>query len=113
VGAETVDELRKVGTSVARQRDSGFPSTETIVAFIRAHPGKVGTSEIAREFCLKNADRAVLKRLLRELADEGIIKKRGKEVGEPETLPATLLADITSRVSDGELLATPAEWDEV
>jgi ribonuclease R len=98
---------------VARQRDSGFPSTETIVAFIRAHPGKVGTGEIAREFGLKNADRAALKQLLRELADEGIIKKRGKDLGEPETLPATLLADITSRDSDGELLAVPAEWDEV
>jgi ribonuclease R len=98
---------------VARQRDSGFPSTETIVAFIRAHPGNIGTGEIAREFGLKNADRAALKQLLRELADEGIINKRGKEVAEPETLPATLLADITSRDSDGELLAIPAEWDEV
>src|SRR5579864_4823862 len=113
MGAETVHELRKVGTRVARQRDSDFPSTEAIVAFIRAHPGKVGTSELAREFGLKNADRAVLKQLLRELADEGIIKKRGKEVSEPKTLPATLLADITARDSDGELLATPAEWDEV
>ena len=98
---------------MARQRDSGFPSTETIVAFIRAHPGNIGTGEIAREFGLKNADRAALKQLLRELADEGIINKRGKEVAEPETLPATLLADITSRDSDGELLAIPAEWDEV
>jgi len=98
---------------VARQRDSGFPSTETIVAFIRANPGNISTREIAREFGLKNADRAVLKQLLRELADEGIIKKRGKEISEPKTLPATLLADITSRDSDGELLATPAEWDEV
>ena len=95
-----------------RQRDSGFPSTDAIVAFIRANPGKIGTGDIAREFGLKNADRAALKQLLRNLADEGIIKKRGKEVGEAETLPATLLADITSRDSDGELLAVPAEWDD-
>ncbi len=98
---------------MARQRDSGFPSTDAIVAFIRAYPGKIGTREIAREFGLKNADRVALKQLLRELANEGIIKKRGKEVSEPETLPATLLADISSRDSDGELLAIPAEWDEV
>ncbi len=90
-----------------------FPSTDAIVAFIRAQPGKVGTREIAREFGLKNADRAALKQILRELADEGIIKKRGKEISEPEVLPATLLADITSRDSDGELVAIPAEWDEV
>jgi ribonuclease R len=98
---------------VARQRDSGFPGLDAIVAFIRANPGKVGTREIAREFGLKNADRAELKRILRELADNGTIKKRGKEISEPDLLPATLMADITGRDSDGELIAIPAEWDEV
>jgi len=98
---------------VAKHRDSGFPARDAIVAFIRAHPGKVGTPEIAREFGLKNADRAELKRILRELADEGTIEKRGKKISEPAVLPATLMADITGRDSDGELIATPAEWDEV
>jgi ribonuclease R len=98
---------------VAKRRDSGFPSRDAIVAFIRAHPGKVGTREIAREFGLKNADRAALKAILRELADDGTIEKRGKEVSEPATLPATVMADITGRDSDGELVAIPAEWDEV
>ena len=98
---------------MARQRDSGFPGLDAIVAFIRANPGKVGTREIAREFGLKNADRAELKRILRELADNGTIKKRGKEISEPDLLPATLMADITGRDSDGELIAIPAEWDEV
>jgi ribonuclease R len=98
---------------VAKQRGSGFPTRDAIVAFIRAHPGRVGTPEIAREFGLKNADRAALKQILRELADDGTIQKRGKEVSEPATLPATVMADITSRDSDGELIAIPAEWDEV
>src|SRR5262249_51904000 len=72
----------------------------------------IGTKEIAREFGLKNADRAELKRLLRELADEGRIIKRGKAIAEAATLPATVLADITGRDADSELIATPAEWDE-
>ncbi|MFL6826437.1 MAG: ribonuclease R [Bradyrhizobium sp.] len=96
-----------------KRRDSGFPARDAIVAFIRAHPGKVGTREIAREFGLKNADRAELRRILRELADDGTIEKRGKKISEPAVLPATLMADITGRDSDGELIATPAEWDEV
>ena len=96
-----------------KPRDSVFPSTDAIVAFIRAHPGKIGTKEIAREFGLKNADRAELKRILRDLVDRGTISKRGKQVAETATLPATVIADITSRDDDGELLATPAEWDEV
>ena len=64
---------------MARQREQSFPSRDAIVAFIRAHPGKVGTREIAREFGLKNADRVELKRILRELADEGTIAKQRQE----------------------------------
>ena len=98
---------------MARQRDKGFPERDAIVAFIRAHPGKVGTREIAREFGLKNADRVELKRILRELADQGAIAKQGKKIHEPAALPPTVMADITGRDSDGELIATPTEWDEV
>jgi len=50
---------------------------------------------------------------LRDLADQGTIKKQGKKVTETAQLPATLLADITTRDADGELIAMPAEWDEV
>jgi ribonuclease R len=98
---------------LAKHRDSGFPAREAIVAFIRAQKGEVGTREIAREFGLKNADRVELKQILRELADAGTIQKRGKKITEPASLPATLVADISGRDSDGELIATPAEWDEV
>ncbi len=98
---------------MAKQRDKGFPERDAIVAFIRAQPGEVGTGEIARQFGLKNADRAALKQILRELADEGVVQKRGKTIREPAALPATVMADVTGRDSDGELIATPAEWDEV
>jgi len=81
------------------------------VAYIRAHPGKVSTRDIAREFGLKNADRVELKRMLRELADDGAIEKRGRRIHEPAALPPTLVADITGRDTDGELLAVPTEWD--
>jgi ribonuclease R len=98
---------------VAKQRDKVFPERDAIVAFIRANPGKVGTREIAREFGLKNADRIELKRILRDLADQGAIAKQGKKIHEPAALPPTVMADITGRDSDGELIATPTEWDEV
>jgi ribonuclease R len=97
---------------VSKRREQGFPGRDAILAFIRAHPGKVGTREIAREFGLKNADRAELKRILRELADEGAVAKRRRKMHEPAELPHTVLADITGRDSDGELLASPTEWDE-
>ncbi len=96
-----------------KPRDRRFPDRETIVAFIRTHPGQAGTREIARAFGLKNADRVELKKILRDLADDGTIVKRGRKMRQAEeTLPPTLMADITGRDSDGELLATPTEWDE-
>jgi ribonuclease R len=97
---------------VAKQREQSFPDRDAILAFVRTHAGKVGTREIAREFGLKNADRVELKRILRELADEGAIAKQGKKIHEPAALPPTVMADITGRDSDGELIATPTEWDE-
>ncbi|MFZ3249386.1 MAG: ribonuclease R, partial [Pseudolabrys sp.] len=89
-----------------------LPSKADILAFIGKKPGKVGTREIARAFGLKNALRADLKRLLRELADEGSIEKRRKKLHHAGALPSTVLADVTARDSDGDLIATPDEWDE-
>ncbi len=91
---------------------SSLPAKADLLAFIREHPGKVGTREIARAFGLKNAARAELKRVLRDLADEGAIEKRHKKLLHPGSLPPTVLADVVSRDSDGDLLATPDEWDE-
>ena len=89
-----------------------MPSKEELLAFIGKQPGKVGTREIARAYGLKNADRAALKGMLRELADDGLIESRGSKLGHAGTLPNVVVADITGRDNDGELIATPAEWDE-
>jgi len=94
------------------KKTPSLPSKADILAFIGNKPGKVGTREIARAFGLKNALRADLKRLLRELADEGSIEKRRKKLHHAGALPSTVLADITGRDSDGDLIATPDEWDE-
>ncbi len=89
-----------------------LPSRDELVAFIRARSGKVGTREIARAFGAKNTDRAALNRMLRELADQGFIDSRRKHLHPAGTLPPVVLADITGRDKDGELLARPTEWDE-
>ena len=55
-----------------------LPTRDEILAFIGTHMGKAGVREIARAFSLKNADRAALKQMLRELADEGKVEQRRK-----------------------------------
>jgi ribonuclease R len=89
-----------------------FPSKEDVLAFIAQEPGNVGTREIARAFGLKNADRAELKRMLRDLAEDGKIEKRRKKLHHAGELPNVVLCDITGRDPDGELIAVPTEWDE-
>jgi len=94
------------------KRISSLPSREELLTFIRERTGKVGTREIARAFGAKNADRATLKRMLRELADDGHIERRRKRLHRGGELPSVVLADIVGRDNDGELLARPTEWDE-
>src|SRR5262249_20365552 len=92
------------------RRHTPLPSKEDVLAFIGKETGNVGTREIARAFGLKNADRAALKQMLRDLADEGAIEKRRKKLHRAGALPEVVLADITGRDADGELIAV--RWDE-
>jgi ribonuclease R len=94
------------------KKTSSLPAKADILAFIAERPGKVGTREIARAFGLKNALRAELKRMLRELAAEDAVESRHKKLHHPGTLPSTVLADVTARDSGGDLIAAPDEWDE-
>src|SRR5215472_8906347 len=87
---------------------TSLPSRDELLAFIRERSGNVGTREIARAFGAKNADRAELKRMLRDLTEGGHIERRRKRLHRGPVV----LADITGRDSDGELLARPTEWDE-
>jgi ribonuclease R len=89
-----------------------MPSKAELLAFINTQSGKVGTREIARAFGLKNADRASLKIMLRELADEGQVEQRRKKMHRAGTLPNVVLAHVARRDEDGELVAVPTEWDE-
>ncbi|WP_188608527.1 ribonuclease R [Chelatococcus reniformis] len=87
------------------------PSRDDILAFIAAAKGKVGKREIARAFGIGGGQRIWLKRMLRELQDDGHLARRGRIVHRPAELPPVVLADIGGRDADGELLARPAEWD--
>jgi ribonuclease R len=89
-----------------------LPSREQLLAFIRERTGKVDVREIARAFGARNADRAAINRMLRELADEGQIDRRRKRLHHAGSLPPVVLADITGRDADGEFVARPTEWDE-
>src|SRR5262245_50415831 len=50
--------------------------------------------------------------MLRELSDDGAVEHRRKKLHRPGTLPHVVMADITGRDRDGDLVAVPTEWDE-
>jgi ribonuclease R len=89
-----------------------LPSKADLLAFVTERSGKVGNREIARAFGLSGADRAELKSLLRELAEEGQLTRQRKRLHHAGTLPPVVVADVVSRDRDGELIAVPSEWDE-
>jgi len=96
----------------AMKGGSALPSRDEVLAFIRAAKSPVGKREIAREFGLKGDSKVALKRLVKELEDEGVLAKRGKGLQRTGVLPPVVLAEIDGRDRDGELTAKPVEWDE-
>jgi ribonuclease R len=100
-----------------------MPSREDILAFIArereaaaqagaALPDKIGKREIARAFGIRGDDKILLKKILKELELEGEIQRSRKGLHEKGALPQIVLADITSRDRDGDLIAVPVEWEE-
>ena len=99
--------------STRTQHKSGsLPTKEQIVAFISESGSKVGKKEISRAFGVHGGDRIWLKQMLKELEREGAVDRRQKALRPRGQLPPTIIADIVSRDRDGELLATPVEWDQ-
>jgi len=87
------------------------PSKQEILDFIESAPERAGKREIARAFGIKGAARIDLKRLLREMADEGLISSGRKRITRAGELPPVGVIVITGRDAHGELVATPESWD--
>ena len=88
-----------------------IPSKEELLDWIRENPELAGKREIARAFGIKGADRIELKRLLRELQEEGHVEKRRRQTRPAGALPPVTLLKITGTDPDGELIAEPVSWD--
>jgi len=97
--------------------DAGSPSTElpdreTVLRFIAEHPARSSKRDIAKAFSVRGEDRVQLKRLLRELEDDGLLERRRKRLVRPGSLPPVTVLDITDRDADGSLTGRPAEWQD-
>jgi ribonuclease R len=89
-----------------------LPTREAILAFIASTPGKVGKRELARHFGIGGGARVALKRLLKDLEAEGVLERGRRTLHQPGELAAVVVARVAGRDRDGDLIASPDEWDE-
>ena len=91
------------------------PSRQAILDFIASENAEgrdVGRREIARAFGLDGAGKIWLKRLLKELAEDGEYDGGEATPHMRGALPPVLLGEVKGRDRDGDLVATPLEWNE-
>jgi len=89
---------------------SQMPSKDEILQWISDNPTLTSKRDIAKAFGIKGAARIDLKRVLKELEEEGHLEKRKKTYRDPEKLPPVSVLQVSGQTSDGELLAKPLEW---
>ncbi|WP_336064954.1 ribonuclease R [Nitratireductor rhodophyticola] len=102
---------RKENSAKASSGD-GLPDRDAVLRFIKDNPDRTSKRDIAKAFGLKGGDRIWLKDILRDLQDEGLLKKTRKRLLRPGALPHVVVLDVFSRDASGALLARPAEREE-
>ncbi|WP_372892002.1 ribonuclease R [Rhodosalinus sp.] len=87
-----------------------LPTKDDILRWVEDNPTLASKRDIAKAFGLKGADRVELKRLLKELEDEGHLEKRKKTYRDPERLPPVTVLEVAGPDDAGDLFARPLEW---
>ena len=86
-----------------------IPTKDQIRQWITDNPTLSAKRDIAKAFGIKGDARIDLKRILRELEDEGVVEKRAKTYREPGALPPVAVLEVIGPDSDGDLMARPLE----
>jgi ribonuclease R len=89
---------------------SKLPTKAQILDWIAAHPGATSKRDIAKAFHVKGAARIDLKRLLKELEEEGYLEKRRKTYRDPDKLPPVAVLQVLPADDLGDLFCKPLEW---
>ncbi|MHA6317466.1 ribonuclease R [Altererythrobacter sp. CAU 1778] len=91
------------------RRPSGLPSREQVLDFIQTSDKPAGKREIAREFGLKGQEKIALKRLLKDMAEDGLIDGRKSAFHRMGGVPKVTVLRVVE-IEDGEPFAIPESW---
>ena len=93
-----------------RKSHPGLPTSKQILDFIESSGQPAGKREIARAFNLHGHDKILLKALLKDMADEGLIDSApGRAFHKAGGVPRVTVLRVVS-VDDGQVWATPESW---
>jgi ribonuclease R len=94
-----------------RKRSPGLPSRKQILDFIASSGQPAGKREIARAFHLSGQDKIDLKRLLKDMADEGLIDSSpGRAFHKAGGVPKVAVLRVQSVDDSGAIWAVPEQW---
>jgi ribonuclease R len=94
-----------------RKRSAGLPSRKQILDFIASSDQPAGKREIARAFGLSGQSKIDLKRLLKDMADEGLIDSSpGRAFHQAGGVPKVTVLRVQSVDDGGAVWAVPEQW---
>src|SRR3954466_6506488 len=96
---------------MARKRPAGLPSRKQILDFIASSDQPAGKREIARAFGLSGQSKIDLTRLLKDMADEGLIDSSpGRAFHQAGGVPKVTVLRVQSVDDGGAVWAVPEQW---
>ncbi len=87
----------------------GLPTAKQILEFIQSSDKPAGKREIARAFGLKGQEKIALKRLLKDMAEEGLIDGKQTAFHRMGGVPKVTVLRVVD-IEDGEAIAIPDNW---
>ena len=94
-----------------RKHSTGLPSRKQILDFIASSDQPAGKREIARAFGLSGQEKIELKRLLKDMADEGLIDSSpGRAFHHAGGVPKVTVLRVQSVDDGGVVWAVPEQW---
>ena len=98
-------------TKKLQPHQPGLPTRKQILQFIEQSKEPAGKREIARAFGLKGSEKIVLKALLRDMTDEGLVDLApGRAFNKMGGIPKVTVLKIVE-VNGNTLIAVPEQWE--
>ncbi|MEZ5921586.1 MAG: ribonuclease R [Parvularculaceae bacterium] len=95
-----------------QKKQPRFPTRNDIANYLSSADGSASRRDIARAFGVKGDDRARLRSLLKEMEEDGSLKRTGpKKVARADSLPPVLAIDVMSVDDDGDMECLPSSWE--